>query len=314
MSAPRPEPTLPVVESAADPVSAERGLALPLALRLRGYAMALALTFLSVPFLHLYLAVDLSPGELLVHAIDIALSLTLALAALEGAMTAAQRRLTWRFEGIAGWLVLGALPLGMVLAWAALTPVDWLPGTGEIRHKHAASGYGDMSLRVLPLGLLILYLAFEATRRVALREELSALRSLNRALLAREARAQVRPEPGGPPVCLGLEGREIRVAPRSVVRVQAQENYCEFVLGEGEHARRPLVRMTLAEAAELLPGDLFLQTHRSHLANLSWVREWVREGRRAALRLANGEQVPVARARVAEVRDRLARFAGDGAD
>jgi hypothetical protein len=287
----------------------DAGLVVPLALRLRAYALAVGLTFLSVPLLHLYLAVPLAPAELLVHAADISLGSALGLAVFELALDGWQRRLEWRLRRSTGVLLLVALPLTMALLWTGTGPFDWLPGTAAIRHKHVASGYGDMSTRVLPLVLLIFYLAFQATRRAALQSQLHELRRLNQALLARET------EGGGAPVevhagiHLRHDGGELHVRPEAVVRVQARENYCEFVLGEGVSTRRPLVRMTIADAAAKLPKSLFARTHRSHLVNLGWAREWLRDGRSASLRLANGDEVPVARSRADAVRAALRRFA-----
>lgn len=113
----------------------------------------------------------------------------------------------------------------------------------------------------------------------------------------------------------GRSGPTVEVAPDSIVRLCAQENYCEFVLmdraatfrvldephgstgalgpdasvGSGESGTvSRLVRMTLAGALSQLPSELFVQTHRSHVANLRHVVEVVRRGRSCTLRLAGG--------------------------
>jgi hypothetical protein len=286
---------------------------IPLGLRLRTYGLAVGLVFLSVPFLHLNLAVDLSWTELVLHASDMALGVALALVALELAVSLWQRRLEWRLDGAAQTLGLLTLLVAFGVLAVIAGPGDLLPQTVAIRHKHVASGYGDMTLRVIPLTALIAYLAFQALRRAVLEREVEELRAVNRALEARSERALPARRPL-PPLSLRHDGGELVEAPSAIVHVQAQENYCEFVLAPEEavgSSPRPLVRMTLAEALARLPAALFVQTHRSHLVNLEHVKEVKRDGRRCALRLSAGEEVPVARARLGEVRDQVRRHLGD---
>jgi DNA-binding LytR/AlgR family response regulator len=68
------------------------------------------------------------------------------------------------------------------------------------------------------------------------------------------------------------------------------------------------VRMTLNEAATLLPNALFVQTHRSHLVNLLYAAEIVRADRRRALCLTTGDYVPVSRTRINTVQSKLKAF------
>ena len=106
------------------------------------------------------------------------------------------------------------------------------------------------------------------------------------------------------------DGGEIRIDPRDLLRVQARENYCELVLDRGESTTAPLVRTTLAEVLERLPADRFVRVHRSHLVNLDAVSEWHRKGRNASLVLRNGDTVPIARSRLAAVRQAIERLVG----
>jgi hypothetical protein len=269
-------------------------------LRLRAYAIGIGLAFVSVPIVHLYMAVELGAGELALHALDIGLSTAVALAIAELAVSGVQRSFDWHFEGALGAVGLVVVPVATIAAWSWLGVHDVLPRTEEIRHKHVASGYEDISLRLLPLTALIAFVAFQTVRLGAMRRELEEQRALNAALSGSSPRPT--PHPLRPRVTLANEAGELNVDPAEILRVQAQENYCEFVLG----ADAPrLVRMTLADAEALLPPDLFVRTHRSHLANLDHVRELVRAGRQASLRLSDDAEVPISRGRAGEVRTRV---------
>lgn len=277
-------------------------------MRLRAYAIGVGLAFASVPLVHLYLTVDLSVAELLLHAADIALTTALGIALAEAVVSGLQRSVDWRFEGVRGVLGLAGFALLALLPWAVFGMHDLLPQTQAIRQKHVASGYADISLRILPLTALIFFLAYQALRLSLMRRELQEQRAVNAGLEARW-RGAVEPAPRSR-VLLVNESGELSVDPVAILRVQAQENYCEFVLRDDPPR---LVRMTLAEAEALLPDDLFVRTHRSHLANLAHVHELVREGRQAALRLRDGEQVPIARSRAAPVRERVREHLAAGA-
>jgi hypothetical protein len=290
--------------------------------RLRGYAVALLLSFLSVPLLHLYLSVELSPAELLLHSLDIALGAALGLAALETIVAFWQRRVHWRLRSRRAAVGLAAFMACTVLLWVVAGMRGLLPESEVIRHKHVASGYSDMPLRILPIIAMILILSLQTVRHALLRNELEELRLVNRALAERDRTHPDEPvgaarEPA-PVLELKHDRGELAVSPDRVVRVQAQENYCEFVLTAGSDEPtssrphpHPLVRMTLAQALERLPHDRFVQTHRSHVANLARVREVVREGRSWRLELADGESVPVSRGRIASVRERVQRHLGE---
>jgi DNA-binding LytR/AlgR family response regulator len=105
-------------------------------------------------------------------------------------------------------------------------------------------------------------------------------------------------------------GVQIPLPAESILQIQADENYCHVVadVGSDVPSKRYLVRMTLSEALALLPEHLFLQTHRSHLVNLRYVAELIRDGRQRELRLTTGDRVPVSRARIGLVQSRIGEF------
>jgi hypothetical protein len=296
-------PVNPSIAWLREPVSTS----LTLAWRLRLYVGCLLLVALSVPFLHLYLEVELSGLELLVHAADISLGTLALLVLAEGAVSIWQRGFTWRLQ-VSRLAMLGAV---VVVAVAAIPMQfalhDVLPMTDGIRERHVDAGYGDMSLRVLPLVLLIGYVVGQAVREHGLRSQLEELRALNEQL------AHPRPKPARPAqiderVTFRHEGNDVLLDIRSIVWLEAEENYCRVHVREAEGPRQLLVRSTLSEALEKLPAPLFRRVHRSHGVSLAHVTEVRRAGRSCELVLGPEVVVPVSRARVAEVRAELEAF------
>jgi hypothetical protein len=264
------------------------------------------LSILSVPFLHLYLRVDLSAFELLVHALDIGLAAALACALGRGATRMLGQQTRWPIRRRARI----ALSMGVTVLSVSLFVFAFqglLPGTDAILERHVRAGYGDMGLRVIPLAALLGYLALTAERRSRLRREVAELRAARVRIAELEPPTPIEEEA---PLALAHGGGVLRVPPREVLRVEAMENYCEFVLrpeAEQGTLRRVLMRMTLVEARQKLPLERFAQPHRSHLVQLSCVRAVVREGRATWLDLGPAGRVPVSRTQRAEILARIAR-------
>lgn len=273
-------------------------MSLPLVWRLQLYAVCLSLVLASVPFLHLYLEVDLSLAELAIHSIDISLGALAVIVSLEVVVSTWQRGLVWRIA-TSRWL----LTVAILLSGAATIPLqglvhDLLPQTTHIRAKHVDAGYADMSVRVLPLIGLIGYLVVQTVQAQALRRELRRLRVLNQQLSLRPR------EPGageaGTRVPFRHEKSHVLLDPVTISHVAAEENYCRIRV-EGPDRRELLVRSTLAEALAKLPAEGFRQVHRSHVVGRRHVAEILRSGRSYGLRLDGAGIVPVSRSRVAEV-------------
>lgn len=87
-----------------------------------------------------------------------------------------------------------------------------------------------------------------------------------------------------------------------VLRVQAADHYLQLWTESGEM----LVRGRMQDALAILPDDQGIQTHRSWWVAWSEIKCIERCARDHVLRLRNGEQVPVARARAADVAGRFA--------
>lgn len=58
----------------------------------------------------------------------------------------------------------------------------------------------------------------------------------------------------------------------NIIRIEADNNYSHFYL-DGE--KNVLVSKTLKEYAALLPETLFFRTHKSHLVNLNFIKQYV---------------------------------------
>lgn len=83
-----------------------------------------------------------------------------------------------------------------------------------------------------------------------------------------------------------------------VHRLMAENQYVRVYTDNGEE----LLRMSLAEATDLVPEDAGLRIHRSHWANKSHVKGLHFEAGNPRLTMASGDVLPVSRAQVDAVR------------
>ena len=283
--------------SRASHVPAVQRLVRSRTLRLVGLAVA------SVPFVHLFANVDLSPIELVIHALDVGMGVAIIRALVLSVEWSLRGRLPGLATFASRWSRPAGFVLGAVIFFVAFRGV--LPGSDAIHHEHLVAGYGDMAWRIVPVAGVLAYLAWASDRRDSLRREVLALR---------EASAHPRPEPVSAPAELELpiafphaDGM-LRVLPSEIVRVEAMENYCELTLrpaGAGSTVRRVLLRATLTAVGGKLPSERFAKVHRSHLVQVDRVRAVVRDGRRLWIEVGDGERVPLARTQQASVLRRL---------
>jgi hypothetical protein len=272
---------------------------------------------LSSPFLHSHLGIALSAGGMVVHTAMVVAAVAIVMLLIEGSI-AVFLRVTYREN----WVSTGGFLLRAGLAYLLSTPIvgpmhQLLPFTRAIMEKHVPAGGGNVSWQVLPVALLIVYVVYQVMRKDYLARQVAALRQINDELgMAQRERREDRPgqgdaqEEASAVISVRSNGVEIPVRAESVLRVQSDENYCHVVaaVGADEAPKRYLVRMTLSEAVAVLPEHLFLQTHRSHVVNLRYVAELIRDGRQRELRLTTGDRVPVGRARIGSVQSRIRDF------
>jgi two-component system, LytTR family, response regulator len=77
-----------------------------------------------------------------------------------------------------------------------------------------------------------------------------------------------------------------------IVRCQGEGNYTHIYINDASHR---LVAKTLMEFEDLLQEYGFIRVHKTHLVNLQYVASYIRS--QAAVKLKNGELIPVSRRR-----------------
>ena len=81
------------------------------------------------------------------------------------------------------------------------------------------------------------------------------------------------------------------VNPQEVIRCEADNNYTNFFLNQGE---KLLISKPLKEYADLLKPHGFVRAHQSHLVNPEFVKSWLREDG-GMLLMNNGDKIPVSK-------------------
>jgi len=141
------------------------GVSLTLPTRLRFYAFILLFSALSVPLLHSYMTVDLSLGNLFLHAFQITLSVALMTAIVDTLISVGIGHHCWNITLPKG---LVALTVGVVFVLVAMgvgVVQSVLPFTQHIITQHVVAGYSDMPLKIVPVAILVGYFALGAMRR-----------------------------------------------------------------------------------------------------------------------------------------------------
>jgi two-component system, LytTR family, response regulator len=87
------------------------------------------------------------------------------------------------------------------------------------------------------------------------------------------------------------------VETKHVCHIESDGAYTTIQVADG---RRFVQVRSLREFEEILPSNLFIRTHQSHLINTSFVEKFLPEA--LILKMKNGNEIPVARRRSAETR------------
>jgi len=287
------------------------------ATRKRFYIIAVILVAASVPFLHIHMDDQLSHSELIAHILSVALSTAIAILLLELVLRVYLKGKTEKrnvSNGLFWLLLLSVFALSFVVM--AVTH-DLLPITLEIWNKHIKPDVGAAPWKMLPVALVIGYILIQLIRRHNLAQELADLKELNEQLrTARNGAAQPDNEAKQnqyidvPKFVLPYKGESLYLNPTLIIRVESNENYCHVLAAPNETHRgqRYMVRITLSEVANQLPENLFLQVHRSHIVNFSYVSSLARKGRNYQLQLTNGDYIPVSRSRIKLIQQRVLEF------
>ncbi len=132
----------------------------------------------------------------------------------------------------------------------------------------------------------------QATLKRQLAQELESIRQINEALEKRnlESTGKKGSEDGGPsfldddnkntavdfevPVTDGF----INIAFSDIYYIAVTDHYCKLVFKKEDDLMKEMVRLSLKEAMEQLPDDLFAQVHRSYAVNLIHVKQIKKKG------------------------------------
>lgn len=90
-------------------------------------------------------------------------------------------------------------------------------------------------------------------------------------------------------IVLSMHDGLIVVKLEDIIRCESDNNYTRFILQNGEEH---LISKTLKEYENMLPADMFLRIHQSHLINLKFVKKY-KKGKRSLVELTNGVIIPV---------------------
>lgn len=84
-----------------------------------------------------------------------------------------------------------------------------------------------------------------------------------------------------------------------IVRCESDEGYTKIYLNTGKNI---ISAKTLKEYNKLLPESTFIRVHQSHLVNVTYIKEYLREGK---LKLENNILIPVSTRKRNEINKRL---------
>lgn len=282
--------------------------------RMRFYVLAIILITFSVPFLHLYIDVQLSLAEVAVHTLSVVSSTIIAILLFELILWIYLKREARKWSistGLFWVLILSVFALSLMILHATH---EFLPVTLDIWDKHIESDLGAAPWKIVPIALLIGYILIQLVRRYQIAQELADLKKLNEQLQAmRSGAAPLDNEAkenryiDTPQFVLSHKGRDIYLNPTMIIRVESDENYCHVLVApnEAQSGHSYMARITLNEVLNQLPEDLFLQVHKSHLVNFTYVSSLERQGRNYRLRLTNGDYIPVSRSRIKQMQQRV---------
>jgi two-component system, LytTR family, response regulator len=87
-----------------------------------------------------------------------------------------------------------------------------------------------------------------------------------------------------------------------IIRLQADRNYTRFFFTDGKDF---CSAKTLKEYEEMLPENIFIRVHRTHLINRNYIRQYEREG---VLIMRDGSRIEVSRRK----KEQVLKFLNDG--
>jgi two-component system, LytTR family, response regulator len=91
------------------------------------------------------------------------------------------------------------------------------------------------------------------------------------------------------------------IAPTQIVRCEALQSYTNFILAD---KTRIMVSKNIGEMENILPSNLFIRVHKSHLINIRYIKKYIRTDG-GQLLMADGAHVDISRFKKEEILARL---------
>ena len=272
--------------------------------RLRFYTALFLLTTVSVVALHQLFSESQPFVDLVTHAVLIGVGYCLGMGLIELIL----RRVLQKWKTVvklkvstAWYISLGGFILGFLL----LAPFqDYFMPLHPLQKDRISL---DWFTKMFPIWGLFTFLFVQQILKSTLAAQHEQLQAINEILAKR---LNERPKSGeefpSQPLVLNV-GRQIEtINAYDISHITVEEHYCSVFVLENEALRRIEVKLALKETLAQLPVDYFLQIHRSHLVNLTYVRSIRTSGRSYELLMENSDSVlPVSRHRLSEVLPRL---------
>jgi hypothetical protein len=102
--------------------------------------------------------------------------------------------------------------------------------------------------------------------------------------------------------------QNLRIPYNEISHVSVEDHYCRLVHISGDKLASHILRMPLNQLESELPDEKFVRIHRSHIVNLVHVTGWRMVRQQRHLVMDHGEQLPISRSRMAELKPSLDRL------
>lgn len=273
--------------------------------RIRFYTALFLLTALSVVALHLLFSESQPYVELAVHAILIGVGYCLGMGLFELALRVLVGK--WKkTSSLKVGSVWGISLGGFILGFLLLAPLrDYFTHLHPMQKERLPF---EWFVRMIPIWGLFTYLFIQQQLKTTLAAEHKQLLEVNEVL---KKRLDGVPKSGesiatSVPFVVHVDRETMSIEASYISHITVEEHYCTVYFLEKETIRRFEVKLSLKDALKKLPEKIFIQIHRSHVANLIHVQRVHKIGRSCELIMKHSDlALPVSRNRLSEVLDRL---------
>ncbi len=99
--------------------------------------------------------------------------------------------------------------------------------------------------------------------------------------------------------------QNLKIPFTEITHVSVEDHYCRLIHKNGEELMSHILRMSLNQLEDELPGEQFTRIHRSHIVNLQHVMGWRTVRQQRYLVMDHGAQLPISRSRMAKLKKNL---------